>query len=291
MQRSEAERVARHLRHRAGQSGLGKERGRRLPANDVELGGGAVDGLPRSQPCDHPDHDHEGPPAVVPDHRREAVRAVHVHAVAAGEAEAGRGDAPDHRRPAVEPERLAHHRRVAAEAAHPEPVAQHHDRLRVELLVGGHEAAAGRERLVGQQRKEARGHHEGSDPLRLAAQGEVLVARRELHGGDRVERLGPVAPREERRMPDGVRRTRNAHRLDGDEPLRLRVGEGAQPQRPCHREHQGGRADADAQRQQHHRREAGRSPKPAQPVAYVAEQVLDGPETPCGTAVVLGRVE
>ena len=137
-------------------------------------------------------------------------------------------------------------------------MAQHDDALLAWLLVRGHEAAADREPLVGQQRKEPRGHHEGDDALRLAAQGEVLVARRERERGDGVERPHPVAPRDEGGMPDDVRRrTLLAHRLDGDEPLRLRVREGAKPQRPRHREHEGGRADADAEGHQHHRREAG----------------------------------
>ena len=198
------------------------------------------------------------------------------------EAEILRHHADDRGRRAVHLHDAADHLRVAVEALLPQPIADHGDARSVGTIVGGGNRAA-EQRANAEHRKEFGGHS-----LVVQAHGFAHASQcqrvAEPHC-DVVERVivalpvEPVRGRDAgaRRAYGGVEGRGGRVESRGHEQQLLAVWIGQRPQQHLVDDGEDRRVapDADRQRQDHRRGEAGTSPQAARHVTDVAHQVLD----------------
>ncbi len=241
------------------------------PADAVELGRHLLAARARAGARDHADE--VGGLAVVAPRvlvRGERDRKVDV---ADGEQEL-RGHHADHGEGlAVQRERAADHLGVAAEAALPESVRQHHDLLVARDVVRGTEGAPERRRDP-QHVEEVGGDAQPRDPLRVLVAVQVPAPVREAR--DALERAGAVAVVAELGQREGIAVGRGVAGVDPVEPLRL--GEGQRLEQHRVQDAVERRVGADPERQRHEReqREAGGEGEAAQRVAQVLGDVVHG---------------
>ncbi len=177
---------------------------------------------------------------------------------------------PDHRgRAIVDPDRLTDDRRIAAERARPEPVADHDDRRPALRRLLGREPAS-RNRVHAEHREQIVRHLERLKPGRLAAIRRVvhLAAHEE---GDLLRALAALLVVEEVRERGRLaRRARVAIRFPEDgEPIDVANRRAPQEHGVDHAEDGGVGADAERQRQKRHDRETGIGGQQPQRVAEI----------------------
>jgi hypothetical protein len=170
-------------------------------------------------------------------------------------------------RTAVQRDRPADDRRIAAEPARPQPVAEHD---------GGRIRAAAVKRVAEERTRaehvEERGRHAGSlDRLGLAGAGERVADVRQRGGALEARRL--AAEVEHPARPHRVGRTLGRPVPQEHEPAG--VGERQRPQERRIDDAEDGRVGADAQREREdrHGRESGRLAEPAHRVRQVLSEI------------------
>ena len=169
--------------------------------------------------------------------------------------------------------------RIAAEAALPVAVREHHSGWPAGLLIGVRQPSADGRRDAERLERAVR-HVHATHLFRLACPGHRR--RRRVPDADVLERAILFGEGEEhrRRQPEiagHVRDPRRARREQPqrDEPLRFGIRQRTQQHAVDDAEDRGGRADADRQRQHGDRREHALPVEHAQPVSQVAQEIVE----------------
>ena len=173
--------------------------------------------------------------------------------------------------PVVHLESLPHDRRIAAQAVHPEPIAQHQHRLGARLVLAGAEGAAS-QRAHAEHVEEVRGDDAGLDPAGLALpqenEGHGVVLDQRLHGAAPLPVVGQLQGREL-----GVDHAAERRRLaEVHQALPVLVGQRPQQDAADHAEDRGVGADAERQGEHGDEGEAGALAERAQGEAEVVQQ-------------------
>ncbi len=163
-------------------------------------------------------------------------------------------------------------RRIGAETAPPQLVAEEQHPPVIRTVVLGGEAASER-RTDAHHVEVVPAHADGRHPLRLAARDQRRHPR--AHHRELLEAAAPLAPVEHGREADVAREPLGVAIADGHEPLGIRIRQRAQEDGVDHGEDGGVGADAERQRDQRRGGEAGRAPQHAEAVAQVLPQHLE----------------
>ena len=162
----------------------------------------------------------------------------------------GLGQHPDDRgRLVVEVEGATHDRRIAAEAALPEGVAQDRRPRSLPSALLGREVPAV-EKGDAQGRKEVVGDPHAAQALRLpgAGHGQAAVVEEGKVGGERLEALTPFTPAVEGVDPRrAVGKAAAEDVLDPHQPVGLAEGQGLQEHRVREAEHRGASTDTEGE--------------------------------------------
>jgi hypothetical protein len=160
--------------------------------------------------------------------------------------------------------------RIGAEPAAPEAVAQDGGLPAGGRVFGGGEVAPDRRRDA-EHPEEVPRHAHPADPFRLA----VGHQRRTPRADERhvVERVAAVAPVEERQVADVAGRSGRPPLADGDEAIGIRIRQRTEQHGIEDAEDRRVRADAEGERHERDRREAGRAPQQPRGVANVPPEV------------------
>ena len=173
--------------------------------------------------------------------------------------------------PVVHLERLPHDRRIAAQAVHPEPVAQHQHRLGAWLVLAGAEGASSQRahaEHVEEVGRDDAGLHPAGLPLPEENEGHGVVLDERLHGPAPLPVVGQLQGRELR-----VDHPAEGRRLaEIDEALPVLVGQRPQQHAADHAEDRGVGADAEREGQHGDEREAGALAERAEGEAEVVQQ-------------------
>ena len=169
-------------------------------------------------------------------------------------------------------------RRIGAEPAAPEAVAEDHRRA----SRSGVSSAAVKSRPIAGVTPSMRKKFDDTR-MPLTRSGSPLATSVGIH--ERIERhvlerVAALAPVEERGVADVAGRSGRAALADHDEPIGIRVRQRAQQHGVEDAEDRGVRADAERQRHERDRREAGRAPQQPRGVAHVARQIDDQATAP-----------
>ncbi len=187
---------------------------------------------------------------------------------AVGKVERGRHHTDDLGCLAIEQHRLPDDRRVRAEPTRPDRVAQHHNICTARLLLFRQKRAADL-RSDTEQRKQAGRDHRPFDALRTTVAGEVESQR--VVRGELLEGVAPIAIVHV--LAGGRRDLVDSGPMqiapDHHQPVRVPIRQRAQDHAIHHREDRGVGADAESEREEHHRGEALVLAQRAERVAHI----------------------
>ena len=164
--------------------------------------------------------------------------------VSGGELKRCGDHADDHIRGSAQRQRAADRSRRGAEFTGPEVLADERHRRRARFVLGGNEHPA-KNRLHSQQREEAGRHHLDRHAFRLSGSNEV--ERVGAVGGKMRKRTVAARPVEKVRIRRRVPRLVGGAPIDGDQPIRCRIGQRIEQDTVDHRKDRG--VDADAERE------------------------------------------
>jgi hypothetical protein len=265
----------RHERHRRGLV-LGGKLAAQLGVDRIDVGACGVERRARLQPADGLQMLARaagiGNRSVVSD-KRPHLGAL-IEALGDERLEGRRHHADDREWPIVHRDHTSDGRRIAAEPAAPEAVAQDRRLPGGGRVFGGGEVTPDR-RLHAERPEEVPGHAHPADPFRFA-----VGQQRRTPGADErhvFERMAAVAPVEERQVTDVAGRAGRPPLADRDEAIGIRVRQRTEQHRVEDAEDRRVRADAERQGHERDRCEAGRAPQQPRRVANVPREIDQQP--------------